>query len=274
MEFVVGERATPFGDHGVHQIGEQSVVGLATQAFEDRLEVVLSGDLLLGRPDGFVLGLHHPESLHPGIGPGLDLPDVLFGGTHLTADDDEREGNGELAHPVARTAFEETVDETMSESFDERIEFLDLGWAEGVIEESAHLAMFGVVATGQGRTGDPTFLLVDLPQPRRTRIDPASVAGTREALGVEQNGLDVVVPRDHEHAGEVVAPHRSLVAKRGISRVRAIGHVRIEKSQRFELDVVRLGHVAILAHWHGAPESVGVTPEAVVGLEHFHDFTR
>ena len=90
VQLVVGECASPLGNHGVHEIGEEGVVGLAAETFEDRLEVVLRGDLLFGRPDRLGFGLHHAEPLHPGIRPGLDLPDVFFGCAHLTTDHDER----------------------------------------------------------------------------------------------------------------------------------------------------------------------------------------
>ena len=101
VQLVVVQRPAPLRDLGVDEVRQQRVVGLTAQPLEDRLEVVLGLDLLLRRPDHLLLGLHHPEALHPGVGPRLDLPDVLLPRAHLLADHDQRQRHGELADPLA-----------------------------------------------------------------------------------------------------------------------------------------------------------------------------
>ena len=110
------------GIRRVDHVGQQGVVGLAAEPLEDRLEVVLGLDLHLGRPDRFLVGLHHPEPLDPGVGPRLDLPDVLLRCAHLLADDDQRQRDGELADPVAAPLVDEVVDQSVGQVLDEGVE--------------------------------------------------------------------------------------------------------------------------------------------------------
>ena len=111
VQFFVGEGAPPLGDLRVDEVGEQGVVGLVAQPLEDRLEVVLRLDLHLDGPPVLFAGLHEAQLLDPGVGPGLDPPDVIWVGAHLDPDHDEGERHGELAHPVATSVVDEVVDQ-------------------------------------------------------------------------------------------------------------------------------------------------------------------
>ena len=115
VQFFVGEGAPPLGDLRIDEVGEQGVVGLLPQPLEDRLEVVLRLDLHLDGPSALLAGLHEAQLLDPGVGPGLDSPAVIRVGAHLDPDHDERQRHGELAHPVARPAVDEVVDQLVGQ---------------------------------------------------------------------------------------------------------------------------------------------------------------
>ena len=162
VQLLVGQGATPFGDHRVDEVGEQGVVGRDAQALEDRLEVVLRFDFHLGRPDDFVRRLHHPEALHPGVGPRFDPPDVVDVRSDLHRDHLQRERHGERGHEIAAALVDERIDELVRERVDQRLEGLDAIGTVRMVEERSHLLVIRVIASGQGGRRHPALLLVQL----------------------------------------------------------------------------------------------------------------
>ena len=236
VQLVVVQGPTPFGNHPVDQLGEQGVVRRLAQPFEDGLEVVLRLDLHLHRPFLLRFGLHHAEALHPGVGPGLDLPDVLLRHAHLLADDDQRQGHGELLHPVAAAVRDEGVQQLVGGGFHEGVHLLDLLRAEGLVEHGPHLLVVGVVPPGQGGGRQPALVLVELlhslgplrvdaPAPTALAVAHAVAVG----FGVQQDAAQVLEAGDHIEAGDRVLPHRRFVAQLFVGVVGAVLQIRVQQ---------------------------------------------
>ena len=119
-------------------------------------------DFHFNRPALLVLGLHHSQSLHPGVGPGLDLPDVLFGHAHLAADHDQWQGYRELPHPVAVPLGEKGVHELVGGIAHKGIHLVDLLGTKRLVEHAAHLAMIGVVAPGERDARHPALFAIQI----------------------------------------------------------------------------------------------------------------
>ena len=184
-------------------------------------------DLHLGRPQRLFLGLHHAETLHPGIGPCLDLPDVFLVGAHLHADHDQRQRNGKGAHPVALSFIDELREQLLCNTLDDRVELFDAAGAKSVVEQPTHLLVVRVVAARQRRRRHPTLFLVQgvdllLAFDHFGRRNTRCLALVHEPLGVHHNGAHIVVTRDHVHARPRVEPHGCFVAQRLVGVVRTV----------------------------------------------------
>jgi hypothetical protein len=187
---------------------------------------VLRLDLHLGRPHHLLRCLHQPEPLHPGVGPGLDPPDVVGVGAHLDADHEQWERHRELADPVALAAIDELVDQVTGDRVDLRFELTDAAAPERVVEQLAHLPVLGVVAPGERACRYPALLLVQLED---LGPHPCRLAAAREALDVAQHHLHVLVAGDVVSVELVVEPHGSLLAQCGIGVIRAVVRGRVEE---------------------------------------------
>ena len=94
-----------------------------------------------------------------------------------------------------------------------------------MVKETAHFAMFRIVASGQSGSGYPAILFIHGLDFRGSRINAASVASTSEAFGVAEDHAHIFVTRDDVHTRCVVTPHRGFGAELSISVIRAVRYI-------------------------------------------------
>ena len=197
---------------------------------------------LLAGVDLLVLREPAAERQHPGLGPHLQLRDVLQVEPHHRRDDPHGERDGEVLHELALATADDLVEQLVDHALDQGPPPLGPGHGEEGIDQ---LAVAPVHRRVDGEVADPgpALLGVDVERPRRHALARRVLGRAPQVqVGATQDGLDVVEPGEHVHVRPRHLPDGSFLAQEVVGGVPVLLGGRIE-----EVDVVRRGRVTRLA---------------------------